>query len=251
MKNFLILGLTALLLFSISAALSLWLNQGRYASENSSPSTEKSGKKGSTEKEATEPHNTKTEHKAESGLGGTDPDSLSKLSQREKRIDLRSEEISLILKDVLAQRDTIDTLIRQVAVELKTAEGKVNDLEVRAAELEKKRVDFDIAERKNIERIAGLLDAMAPESAAATLKQMADSGKLEVAAKVLALMKDRNAARALGELADPSLAAQLLDKMRLLKAASTAPGVRPGGAAAVPGTGGAVPAGGIPPPVFP
>jgi hypothetical protein len=240
MKNFLILGLTALLLFSISAALSLWLNQGRYSSDTS-PSTEKTNKKTSTEKEASESHPHKTEPK-ESGLGGIDPESLGKLSQREKRLDLRADEINLILKDVLAQRDVIDTLIRQVAVELKTAEGKVNDLDIRTAELEKKRVDFDAAERKNIERIAGLLDAMAPESAAATLKQMADSGKLEVAAKVLSLMKDRNAARTLGELADPALAAQLLDKMRMLKAASAPSTPRPGGA---------VPAGGVTPPNFP
>ena len=62
MKNFLILGLTALLLFSISAALSLWLNQGRYATDTS-PSTEKASKKSSAEKDATEPHPQKTESK--------------------------------------------------------------------------------------------------------------------------------------------------------------------------------------------
>ena len=129
-----------------------------------------------------------------------------------------------------------------MVVELKTAEGRVGDLDIRTAELEKKKVDFDAAERKNIERIAGLLDAMAPESAAATLKQMADSGKLEVAAKVLVLMKDRNAARALAELSDPSLAAQLLDKIRLLKSATAPSTPRPGGT---------VPAGGVPPPYFP
>ncbi len=241
MKNFLILGLTALLLFSISAALSLWLNQGRYAADTSL-STEKAGKKNSTEKDATEPHPQKTESKTAAGLGGTDPDSFAKLTDRERRLSLRADEINIILKDVLAQRDVIDTLIRQMVVELKTADGRVGDLEARAAELEKKKVDFDAAERKNIERIAGLLDAMAPESAAATLKQMADSGKLEIAAKVLSLMKDRNAARTLGELADPTLAAQLLDKMRLLKAATAPLTPRPGGT---------VPAGGVPPTVFP
>ncbi|HEV3439231.1 MAG TPA: hypothetical protein VG122_17825 [Gemmata sp.] len=241
MKNFLILGLTALLLFSISAALSLWLNQGRYATDTSL-STEKAGKKNSSEKEATEPHPQKTEPKAASGLGGVDPDSFAKLTDRERRLSLRADEINIILKDVLAQRDVIDTLIRQMVVELKTAEGRVGDLEVRTAELEKKKIDFDAAERKNIERIAGLLDAMAPESAAATLKQMADSGKMEVAAKVLILMKDRNAARALGELGDPALSAQLLDKIRLLKSATSTPTPRPGGT---------VPAGGVPPTVFP
>lgn len=241
MKNFVILGLTALLLFAISAALSMWLNQGRYASENS-PGTEKTAKKSSSEKEAPEPHPAKTEPKSESGFGGVDPASLATLKMREAKLERRAEEINIILKDILAQRDLIDALIRQVTVELKSAEGKMSDLEVRAAELEKKKIDFETAERKNIERIAGLLDAMSPESAAATLKQMAESGKLEVAAKVLTLMKDRNAARALGELADPALSAQLLDKMRLLKSATTTTPPRPGGA---------VPAGGIPAPKTP
>jgi hypothetical protein len=228
MKNFLILGLTAMLLFSISAALSLWLNQGRYASETS-PTTEKTTtKKASTEKEALESHNNRSETK-ETVLGGVSPESLRQNAERERRLELRADEINLILKDILAQRDVIDTLIRQVAIELKSADNKLTDLEIRTSELEKKKVDFDAAERKNIERIAGLLDAMAPESSAATLVQMAESGKLELAAKVLSLMKDRNAARTLGELSNPSLAAQLLDKMRALKAGNAVPGPRPAG----------------------
>jgi hypothetical protein len=240
MKNFLILGLTALLLFSISAALSLWLNQGRYAAENS-PSTEKTTKKNASDKdkETAEPRSQKGEPKLESGLGGVDPESLARARDRDRRLNQREDEINLIVKDIIAQRDVVDALMKQMAVELKTAESKVGDLEVRTAEMEKKRVDFEAAERKNIERIAGLLDAMAPESAAATLKQMADSGRLEVAAKVLALMKERNAARALGELGDPALAAQLLDKMRLLKAAAISPTPPPSGP--VP-SGGGVPA---------
>jgi hypothetical protein len=232
MKNFIILGLTALLLFAISAALSMWLNQGRYASEN--PSTEKSTKKG--EKEAPEPK-AKTETKPETGLGGVEPASLAALKDRENKLERRTDQVNLILRDALTERDNIDSLMRQVAAELKSAEGRVNDLDIKTAELEKKRIDFDTAERKNIERIASLMDSMSPESAASTLKQMADSGKLEVAAKVLVLMKDRNAARALGELSDPALAAQLLDKMRLLKAATPPTTPRPSGPVPASGVG--------------
>lgn len=242
MKNFLILGLTALLLFSISAALSLWLNQGRTTADTS-PSTEKSSRRGSAEKEkpekeTQESHAKKSEGREESTLGGAGPNSLAILRDQERRIEMRVEQVNLVMRDILSQREVIDGLVRQVMVELKNAEGKVNDLEVRQAELEKKKIEFDVAERRNIERIAGLMDAMSPESAASTLKQMADGGKLEVAAKVLATMKDRNAARALGELADPALAAQLLDKMRMLKGAL---------APIAPKTGPAMPAGGIPP----
>ena len=164
---------------------------------------------------------------------------MAALREQQRKLQDRTEQVNLILKDILVQKDANDVLIRQVLAELKNAEGRTGDLEMRAAELEKKKIDFDAAERKNIERIAGLLDAMAPESAAATLKQMSESGRLEVAAKVLALMKDRNAARALGELADPTLAAQLLDKMRMLKAAAP-----PVPAVPAPQPSGAIPAGG-------
>jgi hypothetical protein len=238
MKNFIILGLTAMLLFAVSAALSMWLNQDRHASE--SPTTEKSGKKSGEKDKDKDKEGSDSGHKTEPRRDplptSTDPASLAAVQAQQRRLLERTDQVNLMLKDLLAQREATDALTRQVIAELKSAEGKQSDLEQRTAELEKKRIDFEAAERKNIERIAGLLDAMSPESAAATLKQMAESGKLEVAAKVLSIMKDRNAARALGELADPALAAQLLDKMRLLKAAT--PPAPPGGA---------VPAGGVPP----
>lgn len=240
MKNFLILGLTALLLFSISAALSLWLNQGR--TPETSPSTEKSAKKTSKESSEKEEANSKNEKKQEGSLGGASPESLSILNSERQRLNLRTDEMNLVMKDMIAVREAVDNLTRQLMTDLKTAESKVGDQDVRTAEMEKKKLDFDTAERKNIDRISGLMDAMSPESAASTLKQMAESGKLEVAAKVLAGMKDRNAARALGELADPALAAQLLEKMRLLKGASTPSSPRPAGA---------TPAGGVPAPKSP
>ena len=240
MKNFLILGLTALLMFSLSAALSLWLNQGRWPSDTS-PSTEKAGKK-AVEKEPGESRppaksDPKGDHK-DVGATASDPSSLAALREREARLERRATQIDLVLRDIQSQREVVDTLLRQVSAELKTVGSKVSDLDVRAAELDKKKLEFDAIERKNIERMAGMYDAMAPESAAKIIQQMVDSGRLDTAAKTLSLMKDRNSARLLSEL-DPALAAQLLDKMRGLRSAPIAPIPKTGG------TSGTIPAGGV------
>jgi flagellar motility protein MotE (MotC chaperone) len=90
-------------------------------------------------------------------------------------------------------------------------------------------VDFEAAEKKNVEKIATMYDAMAPEASAPILKEMAEKGRLEMAAKILVLMKERNAARVLEAMNDPALALQVLEKMRGLRAAPPA-----GGAPVVP-----------------
>lgn len=100
--------------------------------------------------------------------------------------------------------------------------AKAGEIDTKIAEIQKKQADLDAIERKNIDKMAAMYDTMAPESAAKIVQQMADSGKLDTAVKILAQMKDRQAARVLAELTDVTLAAQLLDKLRLFK--RTAPG---------------------------
>ena len=58
------------------------------------------------------------------------------------------------------------------------------------------------------------------------LQQMADTGKMDTAVKVLAAMKPAKASKVLSEMPDSSLAAQLLEKMKSLK---PAPGTTPEG----------------------
>ncbi len=46
---------------------------------------------------------------------------------------------------------------------------------------------------------------------------MADTGKMETAAKILSTMRERQAARVLSQLADSTTAVQLLEKLKSLK----------------------------------
>ncbi len=235
MKFFVQLGLAALLLFSVSAALSVWLYQSSRPTEKSD-SGEKAGKK--PEKDADrsdkrperpekEPVERKSASKSEGGASDRiEPGALSAVRDREARVERRAAQIDIILRDLQVERDSVEALIKQVALELKMATVRNTELESKATDLEKRKVELDVSERKNIERIAGMYDSMAPESAAPILRQMADSGRMDTAVKILAQMKERQAARVLAELGDPALAAQLLDRLRGFKA-QTAPALGP------------------------
>jgi|GEM_PF-5544909 len=75
----------------------------------------------------------------------------------------------------------------------------------------------DREEQGRVRQVAAIYESMAPDHAAKILTQMADSGNLDMAAQILALIKDRHAARILAEMHDPSLGAQLLEKIKGLR----------------------------------
>ena len=235
MKNYLVMGFCALVLFAISAGLSIWLNQP-HSTESESP---KKGAAKEPERDrgrAAEPARS-ADTPTEEPRPGTLRDSALALRDREARLERRQAQIEIILQDIRATRDSIDDLRKQVQTELKLSEAKaaevqnrVNDLKEQKravdrnlADLQKRQVDLESGERKNIDKMASMYDSMPAENAAKILQQMADSGKLDTAVKLLASMKERQAARVLAELPDTALAAQLLDKMRGLKRAPPPP----------------------------
>lgn len=220
MKNFLILGLLALLLFSVSAALSLWLNQSNAPTEDKSGEKDKdkaAGKKPADKDK--EPADPRPSPKSEPGTG---PDSVAIVRDQQDKLKLRSAQMELVLRDLQDARASTDALLRQVTAELKTATAKTGELEAMAKQLEAKKIDYTTAERQNIIKMASWYDAMAPESSAPILKQMADSGNMDMAVKILAQMKERQVAAIFAALNDPPLAAQLLERMRLYKTPAAA-----------------------------
>lgn len=247
MKNFLILGVLAVVLFSISAALSLWLNQSKQTvAEAEKAKTDKADKHGDEKgddkhdktekkpptKKGDDKHDTKEPgHKTETAPPGPEigPKMIADNYAQQVRLERRAVQLELIMRDLQSQREAFEALLRQVTTELKTATAKAGELDNIAAELKKKEIDIATGERKNIEKMAAIYDQMSPESAAPILKQMADSGRLELAAKILAQMKGGKTARVLAELADPTLAAQLIDTMRRLNSGTPATTPAPGG----------------------
>ncbi|MBA4065305.1 MAG: hypothetical protein C0501_16660 [Isosphaera sp.] len=212
MKNFLILGLLALFLFSVSAALSLWLNQSRNAPDPADKAAPKS--RAPDPKDPPEP---KPLPKAEPPPPGAD--SAAILSDREARLARRSAQVELVMKDIQSQRDAVEATLRQVNSELKAVAARTGELDGQAADLKKKLAEVELSEAKNIGEMAARYDTMAAESAAPIFRQMADSGQLDTAVKILARMKPRNAAQVLAALGDTALATQLTDRMLRLRTA--------------------------------
>lgn len=218
MKNFLILGLLAALLFTVSAALSVWLNQSKQtdADKDKEKDKDKVAAKApkSEPKESVEP---KPAPKAEPLPSGPESSALL-VREREAKLERRAAQLELVVRDLQAQRESTDAALQAVMNELKKVSTETSKLDALAEDLKKKKVEFEAGEKKNIEKIAGMYDAMTPEAAAPILKQMADTGRLDMAAKILAQMKERNAARVLEAMGDPALALQVLEKVRDIRA---------------------------------
>jgi flagellar motility protein MotE (MotC chaperone) len=217
MKNFLILGLLALFLFSVSAALSLWLNQSKQTDttaekdKDKDKDKDKGALKGS--KDTSEPKGIVP--KTDNLPGALDSGAL--MREREEKLRYRMAQMDLVLRDLQVQRDATDATLAKVLSELKNVGSETARLDALAKDLKDKQLLVDAGEKKNIEKIATMYDAMSPESAAPTLKEMAEKGKLDMAAKILAQMKERNAARVLEAMNDPALAFQILNRMREIR----------------------------------
>ena len=219
MKNLLFLGVIALLLFCLSAALSLWLNQTRQPQdtaekEKALPKADLSKVGEPKEKDAPDSKNgAKTTPTTPPG-----PTADGLAAERQEKLERKAVQVALVLQDLQAQREATDALLRQVAAELKVA-SKSTEIDAAAAEAAKKKAELDVTAKSNYVKLAALYDAMTPEGGAKLLQEMAEAGtgKMEQAAQILALMKERNAAKLLEAMTDTSLAGQLTRKVLTLK----------------------------------
>jgi flagellar motility protein MotE (MotC chaperone) len=219
MKYYLQLALVAVFLFSVSAALSLWLNQPKPTTE----AKDEKPKKGATDDHAAEKDKDKEKSalpKVSPALGGHDTSPAAAtlaVREREDRLERRQAQMAMVMRDLESEQAAYDALVRRVTDEAKAAATRAAEPPPLAV-VPKKETTLDaLAEKKNIEQLARLYDAMTPEAAAPILRQMADSGKIDTAVRILASMKDRQAAQVLGAFGDTELAVQVTERVRLLK----------------------------------
>jgi hypothetical protein len=223
MKNFLVLGVLALTLFSVSAALSLWLNQSKQPVE-----AEKDKDKGKddkvtpkTSKGGDPKEEPKPAGKIELPPNGIEP-SLKDAQATQDKNARRAEQIDIVMRDLQTQREANEALVRRVAEELKRATEDVTKTAaaIAAAEAAKpKQPEPELLDPKYLAKMAGFLDAMEPAPAAAFVKEMVERGRLEVAARILLQMKAGKASALLAELKDPTLGDQIFEKMTKLRPA--------------------------------
>lgn len=246
MKNLIILGLTSMLLFSVSAGLSLWLKQSKDEATAKKDETKKDepAKKDEAKKEpekadthAKDDHgkpDAKAADKGHDGHGGETDDAVRK---EKDRLLKRQEQIEIVLQDVREQQEKQADLSKKVSAEQLAIKERNAELETRATALEREKTALEkaaddakkvtatvadakkaaaeaaAAEARNLDKLVNVIEALPAEKAAQQLQEMANTGRLDTAVKLLGKMKDRQAAKVISEITDAAVATQLLDKM--------------------------------------
>lgn len=232
MKNILIVGGVSLVLFSVSFALSVWLNASKMATAPTTKDEKEAKKKGDdhgTDKDkghGDEPKKEKDTHDTKPA----EPKLTTGPKDRDDQSELRRLQMQVVLHDLRLQREEYEKRTKSLAAELKAIQAEADANDARATELSqieqkarqkedelKKRVlDVDKNELARIEQIALMMDKMDAAKAAEIVQHYADGGNLDTVAKILSKMKAAKAAEVLSALTDPSLAPQLFDRMKAM-----------------------------------
>jgi flagellar motility protein MotE (MotC chaperone) len=241
-KMYLLYGLTATVLFALAATVSLMF----LAPPNKSAEPSKSGSSKASEGKGSEGEAapklrplvpTKASQEDMAQLLTSLRQRESALKEKEGYLGQRQQQMELVLQDVKSERGSMDDLRKQIKEELTEVTRKLEELNhgkdlavEQHKQLEKARDDLgnkqreiDQNEEKNIKRLAALYESMSPEGAARYFEQLANSGKLDTAVRILAQMRDRQAAKVLDVFSDASLAAQITEKIRGLRQPMPAP----------------------------
>lgn len=254
MKKLIGIGVVGCVLFGVSAAGSWFLKQQQEkaheaadAAAGTTPvkpkdihpfmASEQHGKpsNGSLRPALRPPHNPDAEGVVQMASGLRNQ--MESMQNRERQLTVRQKNMEVIYQDLAKERQTITELQKQVNEEMKALKEKLSGLEQKAGEVEQQRAtmveqtkemkknmsEFESVEHNRIKQMASIYDTMDPESAAEILLHMVDSGKLDTAVKILASMRERQAARILAQVHDRAVAVDLLDRLKgLKKPASTA-----------------------------
>jgi hypothetical protein len=248
--NKIIIGLVvAVALFSISAGVSWYLQpaaapptEKKAEKENFATGTLHHGSETSPEKKKTPSEEVNSTRPSIRPGQAPDSEYLSKLAadlelqsdglrRREQNMTNRQKNIDLVYKEILKEQRNVDVLRKQIDEEMKLLAEKADAIESKYKmtnaqgakieeqnkELRQTMLEVEDAEKARIKQMANFYDKMESEKAAPSFQEMVDSGKLDMAVKILANMSDRKASGLLSQLPNQTLAVQLLDRLRGLK----------------------------------
>ncbi|MEO2088055.1 MAG: hypothetical protein ABGY75_00960 [Gemmataceae bacterium] len=239
MKNILIVGGVSLVLFSVSFALSVWLNASKGTTAPTAKEEKDGKKKGddhptgkSADKDRGE--EAKKQEKEPDAKGHDTKSAEPKLTtgpkDKDDTTELRRMQMEVVLHDLRLQREEYEKRTKSLAAEVKAiqAEEDANDARARELsqveqkqkqkedELKKRMLDVDKNELARIEQIALMMDKMDAAKAAEIVQYYADGGNIDTVAKILSKMKAAKAAEVFAALSDPSLGPQLIDRMKAM-----------------------------------
>ncbi len=162
---------------------------------------------------------------------------MEALKTREQQFTARQKSLDLICQDIRTERAAIDDLRKQLTDEIKGLADKVETLEKKSGDVDQKRkqlseqkeelkqsvVKIEDSEKENVKRLATVYDAMDADAAAQHLQHMADTGKIDLAAKILNSMRERQAAKVLAQFPDRTTVVQILDRIKNVERPSSPP----------------------------
>lgn len=162
---------------------------------------------------------------------------IESVKTKEQQLTVRQKNLEVIYQDLKSERGSLDELRTKVDAELKALVEKLASLEEKSADVNQQRqklgesakeikqsmLEIDSVEQNRIKQMAAMYDSMEAEAAAELMQQMADSGKMDMAVKILSSMRERQAARLLSQLGDRTTTVQLLERLKTLKKPAAAP----------------------------
>lgn len=223
-KSLLLVALLALGLFSVSAGLSVWLNQGTPATEaKDKDAADKAGPAAKDEKAADKGAKAPPKADVPSLPEAAPGPALAEARAREEMLERKQARAELVLRDLQAEREAVDGLLRRATTDAGRAAADARDADARAAAAPKAADGTPAPDPDSIKRMAAVYDNMSPEGAAKIMQEMADKGRMDTAARTLAQMQPRKASQVLAFM-EPALAAQLLDRIQTLKKPTTPAG---------------------------
>jgi flagellar motility protein MotE (MotC chaperone) len=259
MKKLLGIGVTSLILFGLSASGSYFWQQkqksGHAAETAEREPTHKEASKhvaasaplstpshGDSPRAAVRPaYNAGTEEIAR--MTSELRTRLAAVHEREEQLIARKKQVELIQEDIRGERTALDDLRTQARNELEALNDAIQGVEKQRSNLDDERqkitkstqdmegrvVQLQKEEQDNLKKMSGMYNSMSPENAAKILQNLADTGKMDTAVKVLGLMQDRQAAKVLAQITDAGLAAQFIEKLKGLRRvpAQSADGSKP------------------------
>lgn len=142
------------------------------------------------------------------------------LAEKENRLNLITEDMNLQQRELQGMLTQVqDTLAatRGILTQVQEAEQRVkserDNAQATLQEMEKNKQDEDVNREKNVQQAAALLQQMNPQGSAAAIRQYCDEGKTDFAIELLALFEERKAAEILNSLEDPTLVAELAERL--------------------------------------
>ncbi|MFO0966553.1 MAG: hypothetical protein U0793_13345 [Gemmataceae bacterium] len=240
MKRMMVILVIGVGLFGASAGVSLFMQKPETKDEHGE--AEKEGKEGKGKAAKAEPKAPPLPARA---LAKPTAESLAQLATtlrikeeslqiREQKMLTRQSQLETIFGDIKAEQKTLDALRAEIAEEMKALSEKMELLERRAGDVEKAKLklsddhkevkrallEVDSVEQKRVKQMADVYNVMEASAAGETFQHMVDTGKLDLAVKILAAMQERQVAKVLSEMPDRSTVVQMLEKLKGLKKAT-------------------------------